>query len=319
VKKIDKQKEIIQLYLSGISASQVADKFGINKKSIYNILKYNKISYRHGTRKHFPNEEVFAEFNKFSCYWAGFIAADGNVFKNNISIGLQKKDRGHLQKFLNFINADYTIWNKKDGTVVVSVGSKKMVEDLNKNFGIHANKTFTVKLPDIPENMMSHYIRGFFDGDGSIYLAKNSICFDITSGSKLQIEGIKDFIEKRGVKCYIYNYINKYSLRRSGKESVKIFNILYKDATPEILLDRKRERLARYISVISDNYKNKKFRCIFTERNKNIYELKNNGSSIDVIAKQFEISKSNCYVIIKNINNFCRVYNETIGVAADTR
>lgn len=312
MKKIDKQKEIISLYLSGSSASKIANKFSINVKSIYNILKYNKIYYRHGARKHFPNEEVFGQFNKFSCYWAGFIAADGNVTKNNISIGLQKKDRDHLQKFLDFINADYSICNKKDGTVLISVGSKKMVEDLNKNFGIHEKKTFTIKLPDIPKNMMSHYIRGFFDGDGSIYLGKNSICFDITSGSKPQIEGIKKFIEREGIKCYIYNYINKYSLRRSGKESVKIFNILYKDSSPEILLNRKKERFDNYISIINNNYKNRKFKCIFTERNKKIYELKSGGFSINIIAKQFAMSKSNCYAIIKNINNFLRRNNEII-------
>lgn len=255
MKRIDDntRDKIISLYLNGKSAIYLATIFDINVKSIYNILKDSKIKYRHGVRKYFPNEKVFENYNKKSCYWAGFIAADGCITKNNIEICLKNEDIGHLEKFIDFIGAKYPINDRKDGTSRVSIGSQKMVKDLYNYFNIYANKTFTLSMPKLPPNMIPHYIRGYFDGDGSIYCRNSLICFDITSGSKRQIDDIKNYFLDIDIECNVYKYKNKYSLRKSGKKSIKILNKLYSDASYDILLNRKKEKFDSYI---------KEFKCV---------------------------------------------------------
>ena len=47
--------------------------------------------------------------------------------------------------------------------------------------GIFINKSLNYSFPDfIPKNLMHHYIRGYFDGDGSVYLSDNKSKFSFT-------------------------------------------------------------------------------------------------------------------------------------------
>ena len=53
-------------------------------------------------------------------------------------------------------------------TVRVNVCNKKMCNDLF-NLGIVSNKSLTLQFPkNIPNSLIKHYLRGYFDGDGSI-------------------------------------------------------------------------------------------------------------------------------------------------------
>ncbi|MEL3972227.1 LAGLIDADG family homing endonuclease [Rossellomorea oryzaecorticis] len=48
--------------------------------------------------------------------------------------------------------------------------------------GIQPNKSLSIQLPTIPDSYLNHFIRGYFDGDGSIYKSRNCVC--IVSGNK---------------------------------------------------------------------------------------------------------------------------------------
>lgn len=51
-----------------------------------------------------------------------------------------------------------------------------MVNDLEK-LGCVSNKSLILKFPtkeQVPENLTSHFLRGYFDGDGSVFLSENS-------------------------------------------------------------------------------------------------------------------------------------------------
>ena len=53
------------------------------------------------------NENIFQQIDSNNkAYWLGFLAADGSVKGNELSIGLSSKDRGHLAKFLTFIGSN---------------------------------------------------------------------------------------------------------------------------------------------------------------------------------------------------------------------
>jgi hypothetical protein len=50
-----------------------------------------------------------------------------------------------------------------------SIYNTKIVSDLYKH-GCVNNKTFKIKLPKLREDLIRHFIRGYFDGDGCISL-----------------------------------------------------------------------------------------------------------------------------------------------------
>lgn len=81
--------------------SRMFDKYGLMKRT-----------QSENARKHSINECFFESINsEKSAYWLGFLYADGYVSSNGnrIALGLCNKDYDHLQKFLNDIEADYTI------------------------------------------------------------------------------------------------------------------------------------------------------------------------------------------------------------------
>ena len=55
------------------------------------------------------NHECFSVLSLESCYWAGFIAADGYVTKNYLKIMLSSKGLNHLEKLKDFIKTSCKI------------------------------------------------------------------------------------------------------------------------------------------------------------------------------------------------------------------
>ena len=55
------------------------------------------------------NETFFEKPSRVNSYWAGFIAADGCVYRNTLKITLSKKDKAHLEALSSQLNEDYRV------------------------------------------------------------------------------------------------------------------------------------------------------------------------------------------------------------------
>jgi hypothetical protein len=216
-----------------------------------------------GKSKYSINEDIFDIDSEVGFYLAGFIAADGNVFNDirsntlSLNIGLSRKDKPHLIKIKEAMCftgpiSDHKHYNKKYDTDYLSSKlqiycSKKIINDLERNFNVVPNKTFIYQFPNniILHSMVRHFIRGYFDGDGSFYLDhanrnSSSMCFDLL-GTKSFLETVCNILERDcnlQSKAVVNPIKNIYRLRYSGTNLIsKIVNYLYKDAT--IYLNRK--------------------------------------------------------------------------------
>lgn len=126
--------------------------------------------------KYYRDSEAFSKIeNEHQAYWLGFLTADGyiNEEHNFITIGLSIKDGKHIEKFQSFLqtNQPYNdrLNNSGHECRFFRIHDKKMVEDLS-NLGVHQKKSLTVKPPkELPKELWRHWLRGVFDGDGSIY------------------------------------------------------------------------------------------------------------------------------------------------------
>lgn len=129
--------------------------------------------------KYTVDDNFFSSPNSINSYWAGFIAADGNIEKTNnrIRIGLSSKDRELLEVFKQQTNfsgpiTDYESIAYNNGKSYPSsklgISSKQWKNDLINIWNILPNKSLTLKPPELknPENVLQ-YIIGYFDGDGS--------------------------------------------------------------------------------------------------------------------------------------------------------
>lgn len=154
-------------------------------------------------RKYTLNENFFDELTEKSSYWLGFLYADGYVRMKDgksgeLKIKLKDTDKGHIEKFLKDIECEKPIKCGVDGKskyCSVTIYSNLMVNKL-VNLGCVNRKTQKIRLPKLSEPFMSHFIRGYFDGDGSISKVKNrpnSFSLSICSNERFNDDVISFF------------------------------------------------------------------------------------------------------------------------------
>jgi intein-encoded DNA endonuclease-like protein len=182
MKKLNLPKEeIIELYNSGYGCYKIAKKYGCSASSINNLLKSEGTDTKknpNNYRKYKLNEDYFSVIDSEpKAYFLGLIYSDGCVSKTNLRLSLQENDEEILIKFLNEIKSDAKLYHisKRKTThknqKLISISNIKMVNDLY-NLGVTQKKSLSVNFPtneQVPEKYLSHFIRGVFDGDGSVF------------------------------------------------------------------------------------------------------------------------------------------------------
>lgn len=265
--------KIKNCYLINNSTSKTAKECNCSIANVHFALKKFGIKTpdRSSGQIKFSFNENFFEIidTEEKAYWLGFLYADGYVsqtFRNYVSLTLSKKDELHLYKFKKSLNSNHNIKNNiiKKGKFfgkeysIIHLTSKKFKKDL-ENKGCVNKKSLITIFPkqSIPDNLINHFIRGYFDGDGSVFLS-NEIHHRTKKIEPIihcRMLGTKNFIEQ----CIIemnFPIITLKKYKNSNKEVMYEFVIkrkkrckelkdfLYKNAT--IYLDRKKE--------IFDNY-----------------------------------------------------------------
>jgi hypothetical protein len=222
----------------------------LNRASVLSLFVDKKIKQNY---KYNVNHNFFSTPNELNSYWAGFIAADGNVKSDCscLSIKLSIKDIVHLKKFKKDIKSDGLIrvfnqvsFGKTVKCCELSIYSQQIIEDLKKVFNITSKKTFSLMPPYIIKySYKISYICGIIDGDGSICCVKNKnnkLNYRIVIlGNENIILWTKSTISERI--AINNNTIGKkkkiYFLQINGKNCINFFNFVSSIKLP--LLKRK--------------------------------------------------------------------------------
>lgn len=222
----------------------------------------------HHNRRHFFNQAYFDQIDtEEKAYWLGFLYADGaNCDKAaNVSMGLAECDAYMLGHFQRAIGSDHKIYIKRSsgyaGTPIhcLIVCSRYLCDSLSKQ-GCTPRKSLTLQFPteeQVPKHLARHFIRGYFDGDGSISTGykqnkKTATAYVSVISSHKFCESIKEIVNKDvpigGVikthRCASGREVFYYVLN-GGNQVIAFMDWLYKDAT--ISLDRKREKYRQFL------------------------------------------------------------------------
>lgn len=117
--------------------------------------------------KKYVDDTCFNTTTNDSCYWAGFLAADGSVDINN-TISFELKDKDAVVAFKEFTKSEHEIGEATTkSSYRIRFISSSICKDLLYNFNISVNKTHNMHIPLFADlNNYAAYYRGFFDGDG---------------------------------------------------------------------------------------------------------------------------------------------------------
>jgi hypothetical protein len=116
------------------------------------------------------NHHFFSAWNPEMAYVLGFWFADGWMSQpdKDCHITFVTKDLAHLQLIQRTMQSEQAIYARSDGCSSLTMGSKQLWHDLFNLGGLPA-KSLIVDMPYIPQDVVRHFIRGFIDGDGSLY------------------------------------------------------------------------------------------------------------------------------------------------------
>jgi hypothetical protein len=269
--------QICRRYCDGENTYALAAEFNVDPATIQYLLESQGIARRPLTenhRKYACNKAFFDSIDsEVKAYTLGFIAADGCVITSPkgrpsvLSITLAERDKDHLLRLRNAMGSEHPIrrvafsgYSSGFGASL-AVSSVELCEALVRA-DITPQKTFTHDWPDfLPPDLLRHYLRGYFDGDGwfsaqaSNYVRKS----DGGRGTNVHwgIVGSDAFC--RAAQSFLVTTVSvaKTKIGKEGpgisrlvyggnRQVARIYNLMYDDAT--IWLPRKREVAAPYVA-----------------------------------------------------------------------
>lgn len=268
--KTEHIEKIYNLYKEGkFTLKELSNKYKMDvsyqfKQHLFPLL--GTVHFRNLNRGRFYGTEISYDFtnisNEIEAYILGFIYSDGYITINNrMGIKIIKSDFKHLEKIKNYISPNSNIYTDKN-SLCFTIQSEDIFKNLVK-WGVKLNKSQKLlKIPKIPKGLIRHFIRGYFDGDGTVYLDGKYLKAGIYSTSKEFLEEIQIIINKNNITSKIYedkragkigkvpqgysmNIKNMYKLTPLKRENLfKFYKYLYTDCS--FALDRKYLKFIEY-------------------------------------------------------------------------
>lgn len=254
----------------GVNA--IGRELGVSGKTIQRHLKKMGVKIRNlqeamgECRAHNVNDNYFKIQSHNMAYILGFLASDGGVSKNtnHITIDIKEIDEEILYKIKEELKFEGPISHYVDSHGCkysrLRVCSHTIKQDL-AHYGIIPQKTFTLTPPlFLDEQYFISYIRGYFDGDGCIWIDYNNYSYNwyICGARKEVLKWIQQvLLNKYGIISTLSVSTRTlshgdpfYSIQVYKKETIlKLFEILY--VPNSIYMERKYQIMKHFYDIKS--------------------------------------------------------------------
>jgi len=244
---------IAAIYEAGHSARAIARVYPVSHHTvIVSALRRQGIVQRspaERNRLYQLNPHVFDKIDdEPSAYWYGFIYADGYVHHRSLSLSLKGSDYRHLERLRTFLQSTAPITRCKRGvrkeyTTALLYVTHDHLADTLRRLGILPGRPEPQRICEfVPRGLFNHWLRGFFDGDGSAR-KRPALGFCGDPGLLAVIRKLlAEEVDTRPNLAITPHTVSKrtFYLTYSGRRvALRIADYLYKDAT--VWLPRKRK------------------------------------------------------------------------------
>jgi len=250
-----------KLLLENYSVTKACEIAKISQWSAYKIL--GKNDYKQKNCQYRYNHEFFDNIDcEEKAYLLGFFVADGTIEKTNnrfaIHNSIDDLEIGYL--FKRFICPDKKItleFNEDKKDAFAFRWSSNHMKNKMKEYNIHPNKTYDFDFTfdfKILGNLTRHFIRGFFDGDGSI----SGNTFQFISTSLPFIKQLNEIMTSRFIieerirekkTKNVIEYVVYYTAFNKRKQFLsELYDWLYNDS--QYYLVRKKVKFEEYLNTV---------------------------------------------------------------------
>ena len=267
----EEDKIICDLYNQGKRIGEIIPIIHRSRTGIYNSLLRNKINIRKSDdeiRRVFFNQGYFHKIDsEKKAYFLGLLCADGAIYNDignqAVVISLVEKDRELLDAFAADIGYNKKLYHinrspPRQNMDRLCLYSKEMAKDVCA-LGCGPQKSLTLQFPpkeQVPDELVHHFVRGFFDGDGCACISHGYLFYSLVSSHDFCYkvkEIISSAIGEEIGNVTPHHTSEKVSVYRIGgkRAPLKVFEWMYKDAS--IYLRRKYDKYMGYKrSLIQD-------------------------------------------------------------------
>jgi hypothetical protein len=254
--------QVISRYLAGETLINLANAFSLKSYGpIKRILKENGVALRRKGELRIQtglplDVNYFREIDQpEKAYWLGFLTADGYVSPNGYKTTFCLKDKEAVEKFKAAIQSGHAIseedvFDKRTKKIyrryVIQITSKHFCHHLAL-LGVQGRKSFRCEPPKFKQDLFCHYVRGLFDGDGSVCFLKTGKRRVSLIATRPILDMVKQFFVKdmgfSEVKYSIvatedgHNICKLHIYRKQDQET--FFNFIYDNSAEHMRLSRK--------------------------------------------------------------------------------
>lgn len=250
----------------------------MNRQEQIKFIEDNYPAYTNHHSKRRVRHDFFNNIQtELQAYLLGFYASDGNINekRKTFRIHLQERDSELVYLYKDVISPDARVFSvaphevtgrngakvQANGSFGVDICSTILCRDL-VNLGFGYSKTYSENhLPKIDKSLIRHFIRGYFDGDGSIMWwyqkadpkwKKNErirSTVSICSKTNTILLDIQEFLKRHDIKSSICfaNRDQMYQMSIPKSQLKKLYNLFYEDSY--FYLERKYKKFNHYVNT----------------------------------------------------------------------
>lgn len=276
------EEELAQRYQSGQSLTDIAKYYNCTRQYIYKRMDYfgiarrtqrearnlaieqGKIAYTSEVcspgvtiahQRRFVDESFFKTWTPAMAWVLGVIYTDGCLIgptrTTKFCLAIGQKEPELLEKVLALMKSNAKVsFAPRRGIAgalyQIRINNPKIYADLQR-LGLTPAKSLIIQFPAIPPDCVRHFIRGCWDGDGSVYLEEGRI------PSASYVSGSRDFIERlvghlvnlglpdRTIHQTVRSKHPSYDFRYTRGQCTKLYHVLYADVDASMYLSRKHD------------------------------------------------------------------------------
>jgi hypothetical protein len=166
----EREKAILFDYHNNVFIKTICENHRCSDRIIYRLSNENNVKRRNLLKEKMDEDEEL----KF--YFLGLIASDGYMHKpkHRIELALHKVDEHIVELFCERFGVNINV-RKNINMNRIIFANKEIFEEF-ESYGITQRKseTLNLNLNLMSHTQLRHFIRGYFDGDGSVYINNRS-------------------------------------------------------------------------------------------------------------------------------------------------
>lgn len=265
-------QELARMYESGMSLNDISNECGIGSSYICKRLKKFGVDtgrsvdfYRGKTKTYKIDDHIFDVIDtQEKAYILGFLFSDGCMYslRPQVRLKLQDDDKYILEDIKRCLLYDKPLLYSKAKSArhkdqYMLVICNKYIYNALLNLGLFPNKTFNCKFPVIPDALHRHFIRGYFDGNGCIYVGLYKGADNVFSEIKIVAttdicNSMSDIFYGAGISSTVRHDkrvkdgVDFIRIRRH-EDMRAVYDFMYSDAS--IFLYRKKKKFEKYFDM----------------------------------------------------------------------